>query len=383
MKLEVTVVILNHKRLQGLETWLKATNTKLTQVNGQRKYGGPPDVWDGPTPAAHSEVFISQIPREVYEDVLIPLFSSVGPLWEFRLMMNFSGQNRGFAYAKYSSSEVAAHAIHLLHGHMVEPGFFLSVQCSMEKRHLCIGNLPAATRKENLLQVMCALVDGVKKVSLKPGPGIDEVSAIVAFTSHYTASMAKKILVEVFKRQFALTLSVKWQSSESSSNYEPLPPHKTAKSLASPWKMLPRLLLNAPRTSVSPPCLAQAPSTPPGFCRAVGETAAPPCSPSLEQLVAASPTMLLQRLCEATRLGQPLYEMYYSHVGRDRFLYFTYTVRVPGITVPFRGLVMVLPGHTATSTLEKAQQAVALQVLQRVQCNQSTPTLMSVVKSII
>uniref|UniRef100_A0A4W6E2M4 DND microRNA-mediated repression inhibitor 1 n=1 Tax=Lates calcarifer TaxID=8187 RepID=A0A4W6E2M4_LATCA len=86
------------------------TNTKLTQVNGQRKYGGPPEGERG----SRCEVFISQIPRDTYEDLLIPLFRSVGPLWEFRLMMNFSGQNRGFAYAKYSSSSVAANAVRLL-----------------------------------------------------------------------------------------------------------------------------------------------------------------------------------------------------------------------------------------------------------------------------
>lgn len=68
-------------------------------------------------------------------------------------MMNFSGQNRGFAYAKYSSSSVAAEAIRLLHGHILEPGSHISVRHSIEKRHLCIGELPAATKQEDLLKV--------------------------------------------------------------------------------------------------------------------------------------------------------------------------------------------------------------------------------------
>ncbi|XP_040904659.1 dead end protein 1 isoform X2 [Toxotes jaculatrix] len=188
--------VLNLERVQALETWLKTTNTKLAQVNGQRKYGGPPEGWDGPAPGARCEVFISHIPRDAYEDLLIPLFSSVGPLWEFRLMMNFSGQNRGFAYAKYSSSAVASDAIRLLHGHMLEPGFCLSVRRSTEKRHLCVGDLPATTRQEDLLQVLRELAEGVERVSLKAGPGIEGVSAIVAFSSHHCASMAKKMLVE-------------------------------------------------------------------------------------------------------------------------------------------------------------------------------------------
>lgn len=82
--------------------------------------------------------------------------------------------------------------------------------------------------------------------------------------------------------------------------------------------------------------------------------------------------MLLHKVCEATGVGQPLYEMYYSHAGPDGFLYFTYTVCIPGITMPFKGLVMILPGPTATTMLEEAWQAAAQQVLQRVYNNQLT-----------
>lgn len=35
--------MLNLERVKMFDNWLKRTNTKLTQVNGQRKYGGPPD----------------------------------------------------------------------------------------------------------------------------------------------------------------------------------------------------------------------------------------------------------------------------------------------------------------------------------------------------
>lgn len=109
--------------------------------------------WEGPPPGAHCEVYISQIPRDTYEDRLIPLFSCVGPLWEFRLMMNFSGQNRGFAYAKFGSPALATSAIQMLHGHLLEPGFRLSVCLSTEKRHLCISDLPVTIKRGDLLTV--------------------------------------------------------------------------------------------------------------------------------------------------------------------------------------------------------------------------------------
>ncbi|XP_070693097.1 dead end protein 1 [Pempheris klunzingeri] len=370
--------VLNLERVQELETWLKTTNTKLTQVNGQRKYGGPPEVWVGPAPGARCEVFISQISRDVYEDQLIPLFSSVGPLWEFRLMMNFSGQNRGFAYAKYGSPVVATDAIRLLHGHMLEPGLRLSVRRSTEKRHLCLGDLPAATKPEELLQALRALTEGVERVSLKAGPGIEGVSAIIAFSSHHTASMAKKVLVEAFKRRFALAVSIKWQSTVRQSVDEPLPQQKPSLSLLPPPLTPPRHVLNSPQRSVLPPRLAHPPPIPPGFCRAVGGPTAPlhPSSPSSasttlstsqgHRVSTASPVMLLQKLCEVTGVGQPLYELYYSHAGPDGFLYFTYKVCIPGITTAFEGLVMILPGPSAATMPEEARRAAAQQVLQKV-----------------
>uniref|UniRef100_A0A8C6SAZ6 RNA binding motif protein 46 n=1 Tax=Neogobius melanostomus TaxID=47308 RepID=A0A8C6SAZ6_9GOBI len=60
------------------------TGYDMIQVNGQRKYGGP--RWDGPPP-----------PRGC-EDELVPLFERAGRIYEFRLMMEFSGENRGYAF---------------------------------------------------------------------------------------------------------------------------------------------------------------------------------------------------------------------------------------------------------------------------------------------
>uniref|UniRef100_A0A8D3CPT0 RRM domain-containing protein n=1 Tax=Scophthalmus maximus TaxID=52904 RepID=A0A8D3CPT0_SCOMX len=310
--------VLNLERVQVLETWLQMTNMTLTQVNGQRKYGGPPEAWDGPAPGAHCEVFISQIPRDVYEDLLIPLFSSVGPLWEFRLMMNFSGQNRGFAYAKYSSPGVAADTIRLLHGHVLGPGLRLSVRRSIEKRHLCISDLPATTRLEDLLRVLRVLVQGVEGVSLSAGPGAEGVSAIVTFSSHQAASMAKRTLVEAFKNQFALTVSVKWQSTVKLGPDRTLPPRNPSKSLLAPPMKPPCHILTSPRScSVLPLHLARHSSVPPGFCRAVVGPTLPPhphpscsytfSSPSQGLLQSApSSAMPLLKVLEVTGVGQPL-----------------------------------------------------------------------------
>uniref|UniRef100_A0AAQ4Q447 RRM domain-containing protein n=1 Tax=Gasterosteus aculeatus aculeatus TaxID=481459 RepID=A0AAQ4Q447_GASAC len=361
-------LVLNHERVQALETWLRTTNAKLTQVNGQRKYGGPPQ---GAQHGPHCEVFISQIPRDTYEDLLIPLFSSVGPLWEFRLMMNFSGQNRGFAYCKYGSPDVANEAIRLLHGYTIEPTFRLNVRRSTEKRHLCIGDLPATTKQEALLKVLHVLADGVERVSLKAGPGIDGVSAMVAFSSHHAASMAKKMLVEG-----TLMETDAWEQCVS--EWSQVLTVMQEVNLLPPPQKPPRLT-----PSALPPRMARPPSFPQGFCRAVGgpavpqHSARPSSSPSPSQgrpvSPPPSPVTFLHELCKATAVGQPLYKTYFSHAGPDGFLFFNYKVHFTGAPATFEGLVMILPGPSATSTLEEAQRAAAQQVLQRLSNNQLAP----------
>lgn len=133
----------------------------------------------------------------MYEDQLIPLFQSVAPLYEFRLMMNFSGQNRGFAYAKYGDTASAAAAIRALNMYPLLSGVRLTVKRSTEKRQLILSDLPPTVDRSELLTVLRQITDGVEGVTMKTtGPKEKDVTALVHYSSHYAASMAKKVLVQ-------------------------------------------------------------------------------------------------------------------------------------------------------------------------------------------
>ena len=40
--------------------------------------------------------------RDCFEDELVPVFASVGRIYELRLMIEFSGTNRTYCYVRYS-----------------------------------------------------------------------------------------------------------------------------------------------------------------------------------------------------------------------------------------------------------------------------------------
>lgn len=81
-------------------------------ILGQRKYGGPPPNWDAGTPGNGCEVFCGKIPKDMFEDELIPLFEQCGSIWDLRLMMDpMTGTNRGYAFVTFTGREAANNAV--------------------------------------------------------------------------------------------------------------------------------------------------------------------------------------------------------------------------------------------------------------------------------
>lgn len=178
------------RRDPGLRTW------SVPVDDGAPSHPLPPG-WVGSPPPPGSEVFIGRLPQDVYEHQLIPLFQRVGRLYEFRLMMTFSGLNRGFAYARYSSRRGAQAAIATLHNHLLRPSCPLLVCRSTEKCELSVDGLPPALSRRALLLALQPLGSGLQEALLlpSPGPALAQI-ALLKFSSHRAAAMAKKALME-------------------------------------------------------------------------------------------------------------------------------------------------------------------------------------------
>lgn len=58
---------------------------------------------------------MGKIPRDLFEDELVPLFEKAGTIWDLRLMMDpLSGLNRGYAFVTYCTKESAQQAVKLV-----------------------------------------------------------------------------------------------------------------------------------------------------------------------------------------------------------------------------------------------------------------------------
>ncbi|KAG6453481.1 probable RNA-binding protein 46 [Manduca sexta] len=195
---------------------MQDTGYPLVQHNGQRKYGPPPN-WTGPPPPKGCEVFIGKLPREVFEDELVPMFSRVGKIYEMRLMMDFSGSNRGYAFVTYSTPMEAYRATKELNGLEIRKGRHIGVVKSVDNCRLFVGNIPKSKTKEEVMEELSNRVAGIVDVILYKNAydrRLNRGFAFVEFTSHRAAAMARRALVPGCIKLWDQDVMVDWAEPE-------------------------------------------------------------------------------------------------------------------------------------------------------------------------
>ena len=125
----------------------------IKQINGQRILNGPPPGWVGPPPGPGTEIFVGKLPREIYEDTVYPFFAAVGQVYELRLMMDFSGNNRGYCFVTYSTPQEAENAIKTLNDKEIIPGRKIGVILSINNCKLWIGKLSKEIKSAEVILV--------------------------------------------------------------------------------------------------------------------------------------------------------------------------------------------------------------------------------------
>ncbi|RXG58509.1 Heterogeneous nuclear ribonucleoprotein Q, partial [Armadillidium vulgare] len=138
---------------EKLKAIIDKSGYTLDVTTGQRKYGGPPPNWEGPAPGPGCEVFCGKIPKDLYEDELIPLFENCGTVWDLRLMMDpLTGQNRGYAFVTFTTREAANEAVKQLNDYEIQRGKKLGVTISYNNHRLFVGNIPKNRERHELYE---------------------------------------------------------------------------------------------------------------------------------------------------------------------------------------------------------------------------------------
>lgn len=196
---------------------MEKTGYSMIQENGQRKYGGPPPNWEGPPPGRGCEVFVGKIPRDVYEDELVPAFEKIGKIYEFRLMMDFSGTNRGYGFVMYTNKNDAQRAVKEMNNYEIKKGRFLGVCASVDNCRLFVGGIPKNKNKDEIMVEMKKVTDAVTDVIVYPSAGDKSKNrgfAFVEYESHKAAAMARRKLIPGRIQLWGHQIAVDWAEPE-------------------------------------------------------------------------------------------------------------------------------------------------------------------------
>uniref|UniRef100_W5LQM6 RNA-binding protein 47 n=1 Tax=Astyanax mexicanus TaxID=7994 RepID=W5LQM6_ASTMX len=195
---------------------MERSGYRMVQENGQRKYGPPPG-WQGPSPPRGCEIFVGKIPRDVYEDELVPVFEMVGRIYEMRLMMDFDGKNRGYAFVMYTQKHEAKRAVRELNNYEVRPGRLLGVCSSVDNCRLFIGGIPKTKKREEILDEVSKVTEGVLDVIVYASAA-DKMKnrgfAFVEYESHRAAAMARRKLMPGRIQLWGHQIAVDWAEPE-------------------------------------------------------------------------------------------------------------------------------------------------------------------------
>ena len=190
-----------------------------------------PDYEGDSPPSKGCEVFVGKIPRDLFEDEIFPVFETIGPIYEMRLMMDFDGRNRGFCFVMYTKKRClflaatglkvhfshARAAISKLNNYEVRKGRTLGVCSSVDNCRLFVGGIPKARKKEEILAELRKVTDQVEDVIVYPSAADKNKNrgfAFVEYKTHKAAAMARRKLVTGRTQLWGHPIAVDWAEPE-------------------------------------------------------------------------------------------------------------------------------------------------------------------------
>lgn len=201
----------NEEKLRAI---LDRTGYALDVTTGQRKYGGPPPNWEGPPPGPGCEVFCGKIPKELYEDELIPLFEDCGDIWDLRLMMDpLTGQNRGYAFVTFTTRGGADNAVTKLDSYPIRENVTLKINVSIPNLRLFVGNIPKSKSKDEIREEFTNRTAGLVEVIIYSSPDDKKKNrgfCFLEYESHKAASLAKRRLSSGRLKVWGCEIIVDW-----------------------------------------------------------------------------------------------------------------------------------------------------------------------------
>jgi len=204
---------------------LDRTGYTLDVSTGQRRYGGPPPNWSGIQPGPGHEIYCGKLPKDLYEDSLIPLFEGIGEIWDLRLMMDpISGRNRGYCFVTFTDKKAAEEAVKQLNNYEIRPGKQLKVNASVANTRLFVGNIPKNRSRDEIMLEFQKNTEGLLNVIVYSAPDdpkkFNRGFAFLDYDSHKSASAARRTIASTRMHVWGSEVIVEWAEPQEEPDEE-------------------------------------------------------------------------------------------------------------------------------------------------------------------
>ncbi|CAL1685668.1 unnamed protein product [Lasius platythorax] len=147
----------------------------------------------------------------------MPVLEPVGRLLELRLMLDFSGSTRGYAFASYETQRIAREACARLNGYEIRPGHRIGVVKSLDNCRLFFGGVPKDKTKPEFMAELTKMLDDITDIYLYPSAhdrSLNRGFIFVEFKDHRAAAMARRKLIPGKVTLWDHEIAVDWADPE-------------------------------------------------------------------------------------------------------------------------------------------------------------------------
>lgn len=160
------------------------------------------------------------VPKDFDEQDLIPHFERFGPIYQFRLLIDYDNNCRGFAYIIFFWEKSAIECLDLMGYFIIVPGVMLDVERSQERSHLLALNVPSTMTEEKIEEGFRGVYGKltrcyVRRSEKTPKDEADQhCNAILKFPDHTAALNAKRLGGQGSVHLWNRNIKILWAKSE-------------------------------------------------------------------------------------------------------------------------------------------------------------------------
>lgn len=169
----------------------------VIQSNGCRIYINPLGISKYPIPTDKIEIFVRNLPRDCFENEILPHFERFGPIYKFRLLIDYDNLTRGYGYLIFYLEKSALMALDVMGYYIIRKDVIVDVEISLEKSRLLAMNIPSNHPNEAIQQQFLKIFKQISNITIKRQKDANmkecnSCKALLEFPSHKDALTAKQ-----------------------------------------------------------------------------------------------------------------------------------------------------------------------------------------------